>query len=231
MTPPFGHHEQAQASILFEALQSQDAAALRGIARPVHYPAHAQICAEGGDDDSMLLIETGRVEISLTSVDGRRSILAQLGPGDVVGEMAALDGRPRSADAEAAGHVTGLLLTRVQVQTFLQMRPEAALLVIQTLCERLRKTNARLASQAQTDGPTRLARLLCQLFRDWGREETDGSIRMTESFSQSDLGDMTGLTRETVNRNIRAWETKGILRRVDATLILTDVEALEGLAQ
>ncbi|WP_425099546.1 Crp/Fnr family transcriptional regulator [Tropicibacter sp. S64] len=231
MTPPDGPDRHGQSSILFEALRPADASALRALARPVHYPAHAQICAEGADDQSMLLIETGRVEISLTSVDGRRSILAQLGPGDVVGEMAALDGRPRSADAEAAGHVTGLLLTRAQVQTFLHEHPEAALSVIQTLCERLRRTNARLATQVLTDGPTRLARLLSQLFRDWGEMMPDGQVHLTESFSQSDFGDMTGLTRETVNRNIRAWESRGVLKRANSVLILLDPEALDRLAQ
>ncbi|MFW2541473.1 Crp/Fnr family transcriptional regulator [Primorskyibacter sp. 2E107] len=231
MTPPDGSDKHGLSSILFEALQPLDANALRAMARPVHFPAQSQICAEGEEDHSMLLIETGRVEISLTSMDGRRSILAQLGPGDVVGEMAALDGRPRSADAEAAGHVTGLLLTRAQVQTFLHERPEAALLVIQTLCERLRKTNARLATQVLTDGPTRLARLLSQLFRDWGTMQPDGRVRLTESFSQSDFGDMTGLTRETVNRNIRSWESRGILHREGQSLVLTDPEALDAMAQ
>ncbi|MFZ7091887.1 Crp/Fnr family transcriptional regulator [Primorskyibacter sp. 2E233] len=221
-----GFSNYRQSSILFEALSAQDAAVLRAMGRQVHYHVQALICEEGSDDQSMLLIETGRVEISLTSAQGRRSILAQLGPGDVVGEMAALDGKPRSADATAAGDVTGILLSRAQVQSFLRDHPKAALLVIQTLCERLRKTNTRLATQVLKDGPTRLAGLLQELFFDWGRQDSTGQVHLTEGFSQSDLGDMTGLTRETVNRHIRAWEGKGILRRDNGALVLLKPEKL-----
>ncbi|WGW05505.1 Crp/Fnr family transcriptional regulator [Tropicibacter oceani] len=217
-----GPISQKQTSILFESLPARDAAALRAMGRPMHYQPQAQICAEGSDDQSMLLIETGRVEISLTSVDGRRSILAQLGPGEVVGEMAALDGEPRSADAEAAVDVTGLLLTRSQVQRFLRDHPDAALQVIRTLCARLRKTNTRLATQVLSDGPSRLAGLLGQLFEDWGTPDAMGHLHLSEGFSQSDLGDMTGLTRETVNRAIRSWEKDGIVRRDGRSLVLLD---------
>ena len=217
--------------ILFGALSRDDAMALSALAKPVHYAGRKQIFAMGANDQTMLLIETGRVQISLLSSDGRRSIIAQLGPGDVVGEMAALDGAPRSAFATAAGHVTGRLLTRAQILDFLRARPEAAILVIQTLCQRLRNTNDQIAGLAMTDGPTRLARVFSRLFDEWGTTQDDGGVVLDGAFTQSELGDMAGLTRETVNRLIRSWDAQGILERAPDRLVLRDAEALDALAQ
>ncbi|WP_121630264.1 Crp/Fnr family transcriptional regulator [Tropicibacter alexandrii] len=222
---------QRPKGILFGALSRDDAIALSALAQPVHYPGRKQIFAMGGTDQTMLLIETGRVQISLISSDGRRSILAQLGPGDVVGEMAALDGAPRSAFATAAGHVTGRLLTRAQIMDFLRSRPDAAILVIQTLCQRLRDTNDQLAGLALTDGPTRLARVMNRLYDEWGKPDEDGGIVLDGAFTQSELGDMAGLTRETVNRLIRNWDADGILERRPDKLVLRNPDALDAMAQ
>ncbi|CUH75202.1 Crp/Fnr family transcriptional regulator [Tropicibacter naphthalenivorans] len=215
--------------IIFGALSREDLHALRERATPIHYPANRQIFAMGESDQTMLLVETGRVQISVTSAEGRRSIIAQLGPGDVVGEMAALDGGPRSAFATAAGHVTGRLLTRPALLDFLKTRPEVAISIIETLCQRLRSTNDQLAGLALKNGPTRLARVLAQLFDTWGTQAEDG-VLLAGSFTQTELGDMAGLTRETVNRLIRSWDDAGILRREKDKLVLLDADALDDIA-
>lgn len=221
---------QRPKGILFSALSRDDVQTLLDRAKPVHYPGRRQIFAMGATDQTLLLVETGRVQISLISSDGRRSIVAQLGPGDVVGEMAALDGGPRSAFATAAGHVTGLLLTRAQILEFLRDRPEAAIVVIETLSKRLRDTNEQIAGLALTDGPTRLARVLARMFEEWGKHDDAGGVVLDGGFTQSELGDMAGLTRETVNRLIRSWDDAGILSRQPDKLVLRDPTALDTLA-
>ncbi|SDY20119.1 Crp/Fnr family transcriptional regulator [Citreimonas salinaria] len=215
-----------QGGLLFGALSQDDARTLRTMGRPVRFPARRTFFIEGEEDSNLLIIETGRVEISLNSAEGRRRILAQLGPGAVVGEMAALDGRPRSTTATAAVDVTGRLVDRAHLLRFLETRPRAAIAVMQAVCARLRLTVEVLSDRTTLEAGPRLARCLERLFVDWGKPDKPGEIRMEAGFSQTDLGDMCGLTRETVNRHLRRWETDGILRRDGASFVLLDPAGL-----
>ncbi len=198
--------------------------------RAVDFPSGRTIYGTGDEDSTMMLITQGRVEISRTSRDGRRSILTHLGAGDMVGELAALDGEPRSADVVAATQVRGLVLTRAQVGGLLRDNPDAALGVIETLCRRLRETSAMYTAHVLTDGQARLARLLLHLSEKWGAPLPDGRRHLSERFSQSDLGDLVGLTRESVNRQIRDWEEAGIVARQGRGLVICDLAALLAVA-
>jgi len=184
------------------------------------------IYASGEDDTSMMLIVKGRVEISRSSVDGRRSILTHLGPGDVLGELAALDGGPRSADAFAVTPVRGRVLPRDRVLPLLRQTPDAAIDAIAVLCNRLRETSGMYTAHMLTDGQTRLARLLLRLAEKWGDALPDGRLQLAERFSQSELGDLVGLTRESVNRNMRDWEMAGLIERRGQGMILCDPVSL-----
>jgi len=89
----------------------------------------------------MFIIEEGRVEISVTTINGRKSILENLGPGEILGEIAMFDGGERSADAAASTAVSGLTLGRQDVAAFLADQPDAAMAIIAELCMRIRLTN------------------------------------------------------------------------------------------
>lgn len=216
--------------LLRASLSAAELAGLFALGAAQHYPARRTIFAEGGSGDTLLLIERGRVEISHTAASGRRSILAQIGAGEVVGEIAAFDGKPRSADAVAATEVTGRMLLRAQMLSFLSERPDLAQTVIATLCGRLRGTNAALTDHVLTDGQTRLARCLARLFDRWAADLPNGQRRLDTRFSQSDLGDMTGLSRESVNRYLGGFEAGGVLGRETGALVLHDARALLQLA-
>lgn len=194
--------------------------------RVVDFKRGQMIYASGADDSTMMLITKGRVEISRSSADGRRSILTHLGPGDVLGELAALDGGPRSADAVAATTVRGQVLARAQVLQLLQEHPDAALDVIGMLCRRLRETSGMYTAHMLADGQARLARLLLHLSEKWGEALPGGRLRLAERFSQSDLGDLVGLSRESVNRQIRDWEQAGLIERQGMGFVLCDPAAL-----
>lgn len=236
MTDRPGHSGQAgrpgtgDRGLLFGALSRADSQALHALGQPVRYPARRTFFIEGAEDSTMLIIQTGRVEISRVSAEGRRAILAQLGPGAVVGEMTALDGQPRSTNATAAVEVTGRLLERARLLHFLESRPEAAIEVIGALCARLRRIDDVVLDRATPEAGPRLARCLERLFTDWGKPGAAHEIRMEAGLSQTDLGDMCGLTRETVNRHLRRWETEGILRRDGAAFVLVDPEGLSAIA-
>lgn len=191
----------------------------------------ATIYAAGAEDTTMMLILAGRVEISRNTADGRRSILTHLGPGDVLGELAALDGGPRSADAFAVTPVRGRVLTRDRVLGLLREAPDAALDTIGLLCKRLRDTSGMYTAHMLADGRTRLARLLLRLAEKWGETLPDGRLQMAERFSQSELGDLVGLTRESVNRNMRDWEQAGLIERRGRGMILCDPARLTQAAE
>lgn len=190
-------------SLILGALSAKERVALLGLSKPCHYHGGKVIFSKGSPGETMMLIETGRVEISLTSAAGNRSIVAHLGPGDSVGEMAVLLGSERTADAVASNDVTGRMLHRSVLLSFLTKQPHTTLGVIADLCRKLQATTEALADLSTADGGTRLAKVLIGLFDRWGVREP-GGYRLTPAVSQSDLGDMAGLTRETVNRQIRA---------------------------
>ncbi|MGY3669845.1 Crp/Fnr family transcriptional regulator [Marinovum sp. KMM 9989] len=217
-------------SLILGALSPQERTALLAVSKPCHFQGGKVIFAKGSVGETLMLIETGRVEISLTSAAGNRSIVAHLGPGNSVGEMAVLLDSDRTADAIATNDVTGRMLHRTQLLSFLTQHPKTTLGLIADLCRKLQATTEALADLSMADGGTRLAKVLVGLFDRWGIEET-GGYRLTPSVSQSDLGDMAGLTRETVNRQIRSWETEGMLRRDGRELILTDPDKLAERAQ
>ncbi len=217
-------------SLILGALSSRERATLLGMSKPCHFHSGKVIFSKDSPGETMMLIETGRVEISLTSAAGNRSIVAHLGPGDSVGEMAVLLGGDRTADAVATNDVTGRMLHRTVLMSFLTQHPRTTLGLIADLCRKLQSTTEALADLSTADGGTRLAKVLIGLFDRWGVEEPDG-YRLTPPVSQSDLGDMAGLTRETVNRQIRAWQTEGMLRREGRELILIEPDMLAERAQ
>ncbi len=200
-------------------------------ARPVEYASGRTIFAAGEEGSSVLLVEQGRVEVSVTTVSGRKSVLAHLGPGDVLGEIAALDGGERSADTVAATPVKGLILSRENVLNFVSERPDIARALIVELCRKVRNASDMFLTQSALKGEPRLARGLLRLFEKWGAEANDGTALLVENFSQHEIGEFSGLARENVNRQIKAWTDAGILRLEGRTLVLLDRGALEDLAE
>lgn len=216
--------------VLFPALSAAQRAALLKLSRPKSYARGATIFAEGEPGALMLLIESGRVEVSVTSASGRRSILNQMGAGEVLGELATLDGGPRSADAMAASDVTGRILTRQDLLAFLLDHPELAFALIEELCAKLRNLSDHYTAQALTEGGQRLARALLKLFDKWAEDTPDNGRRLVQVFSQSDIGDFAGMARENVNRYLRGWMRDGILGSDGRLLLLHDRPALERIA-
>ncbi len=217
--------------MLLAPLDETDRARLMEKARPVHYPPGALIFGRSDPGETLLFIETGRVEISVTSLSGRRSVLNHMGPGEALGEIAMLDGGLRSADASAATDVTGRLLHRGDVLAFLRDRPDAMLGLVQELCAKVRNASEMFSAQSQTDASARLARCLLRLSEKWGEADATGATRIGASFSQSDLGDFAGLSRENVNRRLRQWAEDGMISICDEGLTLLDKDGLAEIAQ
>lgn len=159
----------------------------------------ARLCAEGDVADAAYLVIAGELEISLTKPDGAVVWLARAAPGEVVGDMALLDGGARSADIAAARNTRLLRLGRDAVLQALTEEPAAALALLAHLAGRLRKTNGHLEDIATLDLGARLARLLLE------------SPSGLTSRSQSGMAGHLGVARESVNRKLAGWRKAGLI--------------------
>jgi len=219
-----------QSSILLSAMTPIDCRSLFESSKRKTFEAGATIFSAGDPGTTVILIDSGRAEISMTSMSGRKSVLAHMGPGEILGEIAALDGGARTADAVAVGTLTGRVLSRENVLKFVSERPVVAGAIIAELCRKVRNATDMYAVQSVTEGDQRLARALLRLFDKWGEGGKDGAVRLAEKFSQSDIGEFSGLARENVNRHIKGWVEDGILRFDGRQLVMLDRNALQEIA-
>lgn len=219
-----------QGSILKASMDVEDCKALFAGARRRSYEDGQTVFSAGESGDTVFLIESGRIEVSVTSLAGRKSVLAHMGPAEVLGEIAALDGGVRSADAVAVGQVTGLVLSRQNILAFVAERPNISQAIIAELCRKVRNASDMFSIQSVPAGAPRLATALLRLFDKWGTKGPDNTIYLREQFSQAEIGEFCGLARENVNRHITAWGKRGVLRFANDQMVLLDRAALEELA-
>ena len=172
---------------------------------------------------NLCIIESGRVKLTLTSPDlGREVALDHLGPGDVFGELALLDGEPRSADAIAVEPTRLLLLGRDDFRAFLTSHPTAAIDLLADMSRRLGRDAQVIQDAAFLDVPARLARVALRL----AEPGPDGSLR-TPPMSQADLASLVLTTRVTLNKFLGVLTDQGLLRWSGGRLIVLDKDRLE----
>ena len=217
-------------SVLLSSLSKEARERLLARGRRKTYKKGVTIFSRGETGTTMFLIRSGRVEISVTTINGRKTILDNLGSGDIIGEIAAFDGGERSADATAAGIVEGLVLSRQDISAFLQEYPDAAMSIISELCQRIRLTNEMVETKTNIAAGTRLTRCLLRLADRWGQTLENGDILISQQFSQAAIGEFSGLARENVNRYLKGWENDGIIGRQGRKIVLKDFEAIEAIA-
>jgi len=214
---------------LFDALPRE---ALDGILQQAgeRHIRRGQTVFQKGDDGSyMAAVLSGRIRISATSPEGREVTLNMIDTGEFFGEIALLDGKPRSADATALEDSNLLMVERRHFLPFLVSSNELALRVIDVLCERLRDTSETLGNFAMLDLPGRLARKLLNLAAEYGNS-VDGRLRLEIRLSHTDLGRFVGCSRETVNKQMRAWEEEGIVSRDNGRIAVCKPDALRRIA-
>lgn len=220
----------ANKSILLASLDQEAREMLLARGHKKTFKRGATIFARGDKGATMFIIEDGRVEISITTINGRKSILENLGPGEILGEIAMFDGGERSADAMASTAVSGLTLSRQEVGAFLSEHPDAAMAIISELCLRIRLTNEIVEAKTGVAASARLSRCLLRLVDKWGVETERGDHKISQPFSQADIGEFSGLARENVNRYLKSWESEGLIRFDGRKVVICDFEGLEEIA-
>ena len=166
------------------------------------------IFAEGDPGNSLCAIGTGTVRISVRSVDGKDAVLNVLRKGAIVGEIALLDGNPRTADATAATDCELFVIERRDFLPLIREEPEIALKIIEILCSKLRRTTEQAAEVMFLDLPRRLAKALLRLVDADTADMQERKISIT----QRDLGNIIGMSRESINKQLRIWEDKKWVR-------------------
>ena len=147
-------------STLFGALDEKVRREIAAYAKPRRYAAGEPICRLDDHGDSMMAVVVGTVRISLPALKGREIILADLQPGELFGEIALLDGKPRSANATAHTNCELMVLERRDVMPFLERNPSACIKLMEILCSRIRRSDERMSDIAFYDLPVRLAKTL-----------------------------------------------------------------------
>ena len=215
---------------LFERMSPEEREELRGMMSQTTLRRGEVLFNEGDSGDRLYILLTGKVKLGHTSVDGRENLLAVLGPGEVVGELTLFDPGPRSTTATAVATTELLALEHNQLMGFIDSHPTLAKDMLRALAVRLRRTNIALADLVFTDVPGRVAKALLDLAERFGAPTEDG-IHVPHDLTQEELAQLVGASRETINKSLAEFVSRGWIRLEGRAVTLIDVERLKRRAR
>jgi CRP/FNR family cyclic AMP-dependent transcriptional regulator len=187
----------------------------------------ASIFCKGDPGNSLFAVISGTVKISISSPDGRNAILNLIGPGEIFGDIAVLDGAPRSADATANTNCEFFVIDRREFLPFVRSQPALSMKFIELLCARLRWTSEQVEQIILQNLPGRLASALIGLTEKRKLEPANHTIAIT----QQEISEMVGMTRESINKQLRAWAARKWVRLEHGAIVVLDVGSLRELAE
>jgi len=167
---------------------------------------------ERGDaGDGCYWLRRGVLAVLIASAKGEHRILAVLGAGAVVGEVAMIDGRPRSATVQAVRDCVLTFVSRAAFTDMMNRHPELYRNIVMTLAARLRQSDDDMVASSFLTVRARVARALLEFARHLGEDVGSGRIRIRRKITQSDLAAMAGVARESVSRTLSGWSRQKIL--------------------
>ena len=172
-------------------------------------------------------IEKGLIKVSIVSESGVERILAILGPGAIVGELAVLDGLPRSATVLALRDSDLLFVSKAKFDECAIKHPELYTHLLMLLASRLRDTNDVIAAESFLPLRGRVALTLIELAEHFGESVGGGRIMIRQKFGQSDLAAMAGIARENVNRILADWRRRKLISRISGYYCIENKSALQ----
>ena len=213
-----------QAHPLFGQLGTHVVERLAACAHVRKIRAGATIFQKGDPGDCLFAVCSGTIRIGSHSIDGKDAVLNLIQPGGIFGEIALLDGQARTADAQAVTDCDLMVIDRRDFMPMMAREPELALRVIEMLCARLRHTSQQVEDITFLDLPARLAKTLLSL-----AASSRFTISHKITFTQRELGEMLGMTRESINKQLRAWEERNWIRLQRCSIVVLDPAALAAL--
>lgn len=215
---------------LFAELNDQSYLAVRERMQESTYRRGEEIFREGTPGDRLYVIGAGKVKLGHTAPDGREHLLAILGPGEILGEVSLYDPGPRTATATALAKTVVVELQHTDLLRVLDARPEISQHLLRSLAIRLRRTNDKISDLIFSDVPGRVARALLELGARFG-QQTERGLRVTHDLTQEELAQLVGATRETVNKALAEFSSRGWLQLDGRSVILLDIPKLRRRAR
>jgi len=175
------------------------------------FPRHGRLFFQGDPGNGLFVVAGGLVKVVVTSEDGEEMVLVTLGPGEALGELAVVDGGPRSAAAEALEPTSALLITRPVVLELAARDPALTEALLQALGGLLRRLTEQASDLVFLDLPGRMAKLLAGLAAERGTATAEG-IELDAILTQTDLAGMVGASRQSVNQILQGFARRGYLQ-------------------
>jgi CRP-like cAMP-binding protein len=213
-----------QSTHLFRDLDQVSLDALAEICMQRTYRRGQYLWYQGDPGDHLVIVCTGLVKVVMTSELGDEVVLVTLGPNEVIGELAVLDGSPRSASVVTVESTTVLHLSREATLRLLQQQPAVLAAVLRSLGDLIRRLTEQTSDLVFLDLGGRLAKLLLRLADD--NPQTQAPVTLDTGLSQSDLASMVGATRPAVNRALQVLANRGLLVVEGQVLTLRDLPGL-----
>jgi len=213
------------------ALDEADRAALVQLGHVRRFAKGRMLFLEGDHNDDVIVLREGQVKIVSTGSDGRENLLAVRGPGDLIGELSAIDEskHPRTATAIAMCSVRAQIVSAEDFLHFLSPRPAAALALLRTLSKRQRDGDRRRVEYGSYDASHRLARVLVELADEHGRGVVGGTD-IGLALSQDELAGLIGSSRESVARAVATLRRRGHIVTARRSIVIVDLEHLRRYA-
>jgi CRP-like cAMP-binding protein len=209
---------------LFKDLPDAALERIAALAVKRHYARGEIVFSQGDQGDALYGIASGRVRISATGAGGKEVFLSIMEPGDTFGEIAVMDGLPRTAGATALDNTRLLVIRRQDLLELLAQEPQLAIQLIRLLCMRLRWTSELVEESAFLGGPARLAKRLLILASLHGRPSHPDQLEL--SISQAELAHFLGISRQMVNQHLRDWQKSGWVALGRARVTIRNKDAL-----
>jgi CRP/FNR family transcriptional regulator, cyclic AMP receptor protein len=194
---------------------------------PVKLAADQVLFLAGDPGDGCYRLNEGLLKVTIASPKGGERILAILGPGSIVGDIAMIDGRPRSASVAALRDCNLSFLSRAAFEAFAERQPEIYKSLVAMLAERLRETDHLVAAGSFLPPKGRVARALLDLAKAFGRDVGGSRILIQQKITQSDVAAMAGIARENVSRILNEWMRLKLVTRLSGYYCLESVVKLE----
>ncbi len=211
---------------LFNGLDDDASGALESSMSAVSLRRGEILFAEGDEGDQLYVVFEGKIKLGRRSGDGREYLIAILGPGQMFGELSFFDPGPRSATATAVTDVELRSLGHSALNPVLQSHPDVAYALLNQLAGRLRRTNEVVGDLVFSDVPGRVSKALLDLASRFGRQADDG-IHVNHDLTQEELAQLVGASRETVNKALADFASRGWLRLEPRSVIILDLERLK----
>ena len=214
----------------FGGLSEKELAGLTQVARTQSLPPRRELFHKGDEGTEVYVVIHGSLKALTTSEEGDDVVFTILGPGELFGEIAFLGNTMRTATVTALTDCELLAIDRRDFMAFLKSHPEAAIKLLSVLAKRLKQVSELVEDTIFLNLPVRLAKKLVHYAAIYGEKSKAGEVRIGLKLSQEEWGDLVGATRESINKQMRAWTEEGLISMDHGYVVIHHPETLEQLA-